>query len=109
MPDETGSDGWSQGNSRSSRNLLADLLGRKESVFMPANLSPLSSVAFSLLSASPLAVWVHTPHPFLIRFSEEAGIRYYGLAYLLGFVFGAWMFRLYYKAGRTPLNPAASM
>lgn len=69
----------------------------------------LSSVLRPLSSASPLATWVHTPHPFLIRFTETLGIRYYGLAYLLGFVFGAWMFRLYYKAGRTPLNPAASM
>lgn len=74
---------------------------------LPSVLLP--SVLRSLSSAPPLATWVHTPHPFLIQFSESAGIRYYGLAYLLGFVFGAWMFRLYYKAGRTPLNPAASM
>src|SRR6188768_180518 len=109
MTDETVRDGWSQGNSRSALQLLADLLARKESVFMPTNLPPLSTVASLLSSVSSLAVWVHTPHPFLIQFSEEMGIRYYGLAYLLGFVFGAWMFRLYYKAGRTPLNPAASM
>ena len=81
-------------------------------MFIAGNLiSPLdlSSVLRPLSSASPLATWVHTPHPFLIQFGENVGIRYYGLAYLLGFVFGAWMFRLYYKAGRTPLNPAASM
>ena len=69
----------------------------------------LPSVLPPLSSASPLAFWVHTPHPFLIQFSETLGIRYYGLAYLLGFVFGAWMFRRYYRAGRTPLDPAASM
>lgn len=57
----------------------------------------------------PLAIWTHTPHPFLIQFSENFGIRYYGLAYLLGFVFGAWMFRRYYHAGRTPLDPNASL
>jgi len=58
---------------------------------------------------APFAIWVHTPHPFLVQFTETLGIRYYGLAYLLGFVFGAWMFRRYYRAGRTPLDPAASM
>ena len=32
-----------------------------------------------------LAYWVHHLDPFLIRFSENFGIRYYGLAYVLGF------------------------
>jgi phosphatidylglycerol:prolipoprotein diacylglycerol transferase len=63
----------------------------------------------SLLLGPVAAIWHHTPHRFLIQFSEDVGIRYYGLAYLLGFVFGAWMFRLYHKAGRTPLAPAAAM
>ena len=56
-----------------------------------------------------LAYWVHTPHPFLIQFTENIGIRYYGLAYLLGFVAAAWLFRLYHRAGRTPLDANASM
>jgi len=55
-----------------------------------------------------LATWVHTPYPFLLRFSEDVGIRFYGLAYLLGFVFAAWIFRRYHRAGRTPLTPADS-
>lgn len=56
-----------------------------------------------------LAILVHTPHPFLVQFGDNIGIRYYGLAYLLGFVFAAWMFRRYHRAGRTPLDPTASM
>lgn len=56
-----------------------------------------------------LAYWVHTPHPFLIQFTENIGIRYYGLAYLLGFVGAAWLFRRYHRAGRTPLDANASM
>lgn len=31
--------------------------------------------------------WVHDLSPYLIRFGEGFGIRYYGLAYLLGFAF----------------------
>jgi phosphatidylglycerol:prolipoprotein diacylglycerol transferase len=56
-----------------------------------------------------LAYWRHTPHPFLIQFSEQFGIRYYGLAYLLGFVAAGWLFQVYYRRGRTPLTPAASL
>lgn len=52
----------------------------------------------------PLATWVHTPHPFLIQFTENIGIRYYGLAYLLGFLAGYWLFRRYHRAGLTPLD-----
>lgn len=51
-----------------------------------------------------LAQWVHTPHPFLIRFSENFGIRYYGLGYLLGFVSAAWLLHRYHRAGRSPLG-----
>lgn len=52
----------------------------------------------------PLAAWVHTPHPFLIRFGENFGIRYYGLAYLLAFVGCGWLLHRYHKAGRSPLG-----
>lgn len=52
--------------------------------------------------------WVHDLSPFLLRFPENPlgleGIRYYGLAYLLGFV-GAWLLlRAYHAKGRTSLN-----
>jgi phosphatidylglycerol:prolipoprotein diacylglycerol transferase len=55
----------------------------------------------------PLAFWVHTPHPFLIRFTEDFGIRYYGLAYLAGFVVAGWLLYRYYKAGRSVLDSQA--
>lgn len=53
----------------------------------------------------PLAYWVHDLSPFLIRFNEHFGIRYYGLAYLLGFIVAAMLLRYYYKKGHSPLNP----
>jgi len=72
----------------------------KEIVFKRASLL-LSGEMFGRL---PLAYWVHTPHPFLIRFSEDFGIRYYGLAYLAGFVVAGWLLHRYYKAGRSALD-----
>ena len=48
--------------------------------------------------------WVHDLSPFLIRFSGDFGIRYYGLAYLLGFVAAGWLLHRYHRAGRSALN-----
>jgi phosphatidylglycerol:prolipoprotein diacylglycerol transferase len=50
-------------------------------------------------------MWVHNLSPFAIRFSETAGIRWYGLAYLSGFVLGYIALRLVYKYGKSPLKP----
>jgi phosphatidylglycerol:prolipoprotein diacylglycerol transferase len=65
-----------------------------------------------IVSGPPLAYWVNHLSPFLVRFSENFGIRYYGLAYVLGFVIAGWLLRRYAKAtpGNTPprsLLPAA--
>ncbi len=51
-----------------------------------------------------LAFWVHDLDPFLVQFSENIGIRYYGLAYLTGFVAAMWLLRAYSKTGRTNLS-----
>lgn len=52
----------------------------------------------------PLAYWVHDLSPFLIRFSDTFGIRYYGLAYLAGFA-GAWFLLVRYtRRGVTGMN-----
>ncbi len=52
----------------------------------------------------PFAFWVHDLNPFLIRFSENFGIRYYGLAYLAGFAAALGILHLYHKHGRSPFN-----
>ena len=52
----------------------------------------------------PLAYWVHDLSPFLIRFSDNVGIRYYGLAYVLGFVGAVWLLHRYHRAGRSPFG-----
>ena len=50
-----------------------------------------------------LAYWVHNLSPFLIQFTDTIGIRYYGLAYLLGFLGGAAGLHLYARAKRSRL------
>jgi phosphatidylglycerol:prolipoprotein diacylglycerol transferase len=57
----------------------------------------LNIIAFSL------AYWTHDWDPFLIQFSDNFGIRYYGLAYLFGFLGAAWLLRRYRRAGRSLL------
>jgi len=54
----------------------------------------------------PFAYWVHDLSPFVpfLRFSENLGVRWYGLAYVLGFVGGVWLFQLYAKKGRSQLS-----
>lgn len=50
-----------------------------------------------------LAYWVHNLSPFIVRFSDEIGIRYYGVAYLMGFIGGALLLHAYARAGRSRL------
>jgi phosphatidylglycerol---prolipoprotein diacylglyceryl transferase len=51
--------------------------------------------------------WVHDLSPFLIRFGESFGIRYYGLAYVLGFVVAYFLLVHYHRRGRSPLDADA--
>lgn len=54
------------------------------------------------------AAWVHDLDPFLIKFPDSfplAGIRWYGVAYVAGFGVAALLLRIYYKSGRSPLDP----
>jgi phosphatidylglycerol---prolipoprotein diacylglyceryl transferase len=46
-----------------------------------------------------LAAWLHTLDPFLVRFSGEVGIRWYGLSYVLGFVIAFLVLRALAKRG----------
>lgn len=60
-----------------------------------------------MLGWSSLAYWVHDLDPFIIRFGEKFGIRWYGLSYLLGFVAGFWLLQRCRRANRSPLDTAA--
>jgi len=52
-----------------------------------------------------LAAWLHDLDPFAIRFFDGVGIRWYGVAYLAGFVAGWWILRTLSKRGRLLLSP----
>lgn len=51
--------------------------------------------------------WVHDLSPFVVRFSDSLGIRYYGLAYVLAFLAAATLLHIYWRAGRSQLDPKA--
>ena len=48
--------------------------------------------------------WVHDIDPFLVRFTENFGVRYYGLAYLAGFVAAYLLLRACSRRGLTRLT-----
>lgn len=48
--------------------------------------------------------WFHDLSPFVIRFTETFGIRWYGLAYIMAFVFG-WILLLWMSRRRLVLIP----
>ena len=56
----------------------------------------------------PLAYWVDNLSPFLGPHWGNFGIRYYGLAYVLGFVAAFWLLLRYARSGRSQL-PAAQV
>ena len=59
------------------------------------------------MSPTTLAYWEHNLSPFLIRFNENFGLRWYGLSYLAGFVAAGWLLARYHRAGRSPLDANA--
>lgn len=64
--------------------------------------------AFPPLTEVPTpGYWAHDLSPFLVRFPAGwpvDGIRWYGLAYVTGFLVAAWLLRVYFRKGRSPLN-----
>jgi phosphatidylglycerol:prolipoprotein diacylglycerol transferase len=48
----------------------------------------------------------HNFSPFLVKFTDSFGIRYYGLAYLAGFLSAMWLLSIYTKKGRSKLTPS---
>ena len=51
-----------------------------------------------------LAVYIHHFDPFAIRFTETFGIRWYGLAYVAGFVSAFLLFRWFVRIGASELK-----
>ncbi len=49
--------------------------------------------------------FVHTLNPFAVQFSDSFGIRWYGLAYMTGFIVAWLLVRWLSRSGRIPLRP----
>lgn len=52
-----------------------------------------------------MATYVHALDPFAIRFFGDVGLRWYGLAYMAGFVVAFFLIRRVLRAGASPLAP----
>jgi len=52
-----------------------------------------------------IAYYLHNLDPFILRFSETWGLRWYGFAYLLAFVCGYWLYRRLAVLGYSDLKP----
>lgn len=50
-----------------------------------------------------LAAWMHDISPFLVRFSDSVGVRWYGLSYAMGFLVAWLILRLASRRGMTPI------
>ncbi|MEX0332445.1 MAG: prolipoprotein diacylglyceryl transferase [Puniceicoccaceae bacterium] len=52
-----------------------------------------------------MAYWVHDLNPVIFQFTETIAIRWYGLSYVSGFLIAFFLLGLYWKKGRSVLNP----
>ena len=52
--------------------------------------------------------WIHDLDPFIVRFSGNFGIRWYGLSYVLGILLAVWILNRWVRARRVPLSPGES-
>jgi phosphatidylglycerol:prolipoprotein diacylglycerol transferase len=50
------------------------------------------------------AFYVHHLSPFLIQFNEQVGIRWYGLAYIAGFIGAFYLMKWLARKGYGPLR-----
>ncbi len=64
------------------------------------------SPAFAGRPVWPLvAYYIHQLSPFIVRFTQYAGLRWYGFAYVLAFVCGYWLLHTLAKRGYGELPP----
>ena len=48
--------------------------------------------------------WVHDLDPFALQFTDSFGIRWYGLAYLVGILMGWWLAKRWSRKGLLPIS-----
>ncbi|MEX0321747.1 MAG: prolipoprotein diacylglyceryl transferase [Puniceicoccaceae bacterium] len=52
-----------------------------------------------------LAYWVHDLEPVIIEFTDKIAVRWYGVAYVAGFLIAMGLLNLYWRKGRSPIAP----
>lgn len=52
----------------------------------------------------PLAYWVHDLDGVILRINEQLAVRWYGVAYVGGFLLAWLLLKIYHKCGRSPLG-----
>lgn len=52
-----------------------------------------------------LAYFLHHFSPFIVEFSNGRGLRWYGLAYVIGFLLGYWLYKWLAEGGYTDMKP----
>ncbi len=57
------------------------------------------------IALPPFAYWVHDLDPVILPIHGSIAVRWYGLAYVLGFICGYALLRLAWKRGLSPLGP----
>jgi phosphatidylglycerol---prolipoprotein diacylglyceryl transferase len=57
----------------------------------------------NLLPSMRQQYWVDNLDPWIVHFSGDFGIRWYGLSYAAGIFFAAWLFSLWARQGRFPV------
>jgi phosphatidylglycerol:prolipoprotein diacylglycerol transferase len=56
-------------------------------------------------SSRVLAYYLHHFSPFIVEFSNGTGLRWYGLAYVIGFLLGYWLYHWLAQRGYTDMKP----
>lgn len=58
-----------------------------------------------MIENGQVSFWVHDLDPVIIQFTDTLAVRWYGLAYVAGFLLALGLLGLYWKKGRSPLTP----
>jgi len=67
------------------------------------------ALAKGIAVAESSKAWVHNLDPFLIQFTEQVGVRWYGLAYLMGFFVGFWLISVIARRGLVAADGSKSL
>ena len=92
---------WMRGD-----NAECEIDCRKTSRAARAEIYTLSDSRFFREKAGVLAYFVHRLSPFVFEFREGVGLRWYGVAYVLAFLLGYWLYHWLAERGYSQMPPS---